>query len=436
MSGKKNQQRLHAKRNISTRLHETMFTSLQNHAILFMGWILALNFFILFDSGRNGTSGIFCTAASQYSTPTSSTITAAVTASDIGSRNGQRPVVGILSQPRNSHTLSTDAANETHHYIAASYVKWIESAGAISIPIPYDADEPLIREIFSQINGILFPGGDSALPPGAQILWDLAWESNARGDYFPVWGTCLGFEFLIMLVGGMDALQTGYVSHNVSLPLVFPTEEDVIHSNGVFSKQSVLYPETMQYVLATQNITMNNHVNGITPQRFLGNYKLRSEFYITSTNVDQNGEPFVSTIESIRYPIYGVQYHPEKNNFEYGLQPGTSIPYEAISHTDEAVQLSLHLAHFFGNCLRKSSIGEYTLVERHPVMIDYPIVKGVKFEQEYIIPPASHWNNSASSADEDLWQHTHDEIPMIIKTPASETVFYLRGKSHVNIQSE
>jgi gamma-glutamyl hydrolase len=199
-----------------------------------------------------------------------------------------------------------------------------------------------------------------------------------------------------MLAGGVDALETGYLSHNVSLPLIFPTEEDVIISDGVFSKQSVLYSEEVvrwQNILATQNITMNNHVNGISPQKFLENDGLTSAFYITSTNIDQNGKPFVSTIESIHYPIYGVQYHPEKNNFEYGLQPGTSIPYEAISHTDEAVQLSLHLAHFFGNCLRNSSIGDYTMVERHPVMIDYPIVKGIKFEQEYIIPPASHWNN-------------------------------------------
>lgn len=99
---------------------------------------------------------------------------------------GAVPVVGILSQPRSS-------GNETYHYIAASYVKWIESSGAIAIPIPYDADETLTKEIFSQINGVLFPGGDALLPLSAKVMWELALESNKCGEYFPVWGTCLGF---------------------------------------------------------------------------------------------------------------------------------------------------------------------------------------------------------------------------------------------------
>mmetsp|Transcript_16181 Transcript_16181/g.30582 ORF Transcript_16181/g.30582 Transcript_16181/m.30582 type:complete len:404 (-) Transcript_16181:175-1386(-) len=402
-----------------------MLTSLKNHhSILYIAYALLLQVFS-FDSDFR--FGHFCVAAEAilYSTSTTTTSTTS---------SRQRPVVGILSQPK-SQSIDTHN-NETRHYIAASYVKWIESAGAISIPIPYDADESLAREIFSQINGILFPGGDSALPPAAQILWDLALESNTRGEYFPVWGTCLGYEFIIMLVGGVDALQTGFVSHNISLPLDFPTVQDVIDSNGVFSKQSVLYPETMQDILATRNITMNNHVNGISPQRFLGNDKLRSEFYITSTNVDQNGKPFVSSIESVRYPIYGVQYHPEKNNFEYGLQPGTSIPYEAISHTEEAVQLSLHLAQFFGNCLRKSSIGEYTLVERHPMMFEYPIVKGIKFEQEYIIPPAIHWRNSTTTDDNSKSEDIEQQIvesTMHTRIKTTNKVFHLRGKSYTSI---
>ena len=316
----------------------------------------------------------------------------------------ERPVIGILSQPvkkqSNENTNTNDTIND--QYIAASYVKWVESGGASSIPIPYDADETLIREIFSQINGILLPGGGVELPSSVKSIWKLALESNQNGEFFPVWGTCLGFEFLVALNDGGDeehTMQTGFKSQNISFPLIFPSEEDVIDSKGVYSVQSQLYPtQEWRETLMSHNITMNNHHKGITPEHFLKNQALSSFFHITSTNIDLEGKPFVSTIESSLYPIYGVQYHPEKNNFEYGLQAHNSAAFEAISHTQEAVALSMHLALFFVNKVRESTIGEYTLIDRHPAIYTYPVVKSVYFEQVYLIPPAEHWGSSTSTA--------------------------------------
>jgi gamma-glutamyl hydrolase len=302
----------------------------------------------------------------------------------------ERPVIGILTQP---YWNATASPPPFHQYIAASYVKWLESGGAVAIPIPYDADEPLVREIFSQINGILFTGGSvSKLPNSARWIWDLALESNRKGEYFPVWGTCLGFEYLITLTGGEGTLEHGFRAENVSMPLIFPSEEDVVNSKGVFSLQSQLYPsDALRDVLSTHNITMNNHMNGISPENFLKNDELTSSFHITSTNMDLEGRRFISTIESILYPIFAVQYHPEKNNFEYGMQVNSTVPYEAISHTEEAVALSMHLAMFFVNKVRRSSIGEYTLGDRHPTVTTYPVTSSKDFEQIYIIPAAEHW---------------------------------------------
>ena len=301
----------------------------------------------------------------------------------------ERPVIGILTQPFWKNNKKTPS-----YYIAASYVKWIESGGAIAIPIPYDADADLIHEIFGQINGILFPGGSAPLPDSVRYIWDLALESNRNGEYFPVWGTCLGFEYLISLTatGGEGALAIDFRSNNVSLPLIFPSEEDVINSNGIYSLQSQLYSsDALRESVSTHNITMNNHRKGIHPEKFVDNEGLTSFFRIISTNFDLDGKQFVSTIESNLYPIYGVQYHPEKNNFEYGTQPGSTIPYEAISHTEEAVALSIHLATFFVNKVRRSTIGEYTLGQRHPAITTYPVVSSKDFEQVFIVPSAEHW---------------------------------------------
>jgi gamma-glutamyl hydrolase len=43
-----------------------------------------------------------------------------------------------------------------------------------------------------------------------KILYDLALEAfDTKGDYFPIWGTCLGFELLALLsVDGQPNLKS------------------------------------------------------------------------------------------------------------------------------------------------------------------------------------------------------------------------------------
>ena len=43
-------------------------------------------------------------------------------------------------------------------------------------------------------------------------------QANARGDYFPIWGTCLGFELLATVTAGSHIL-TNCSSSNDLLPL-------------------------------------------------------------------------------------------------------------------------------------------------------------------------------------------------------------------------
>jgi len=311
----------------------------------------------------------------------------------------QRPVVGILSLP------STKYDNRT--YISASYVKWVESAGARSIPIPYDATDELVEEIFTQINGLLLPGGSAYLPQSAKKIWELAIESNSRGDYFPVWGTCLGMEFMVALAGDTSLVQSGFDAHNISLPLIFPTNEDVVNSNGVFSVESLLYPHISQrQTLSSANITMNNHVKGIKPRDFIAEKKVSSLFKITSTSVDRDGITFISTIESFQMPLYGVQYHPEKHNFEYGLTINGTLPYLAINHSEDAVALSMHLAFFFVNRVRKN-VKRYNMRERHPFVYQYEMISDYDqdFEQVYIIPSTQNWVEFRSDTDGIAGQH-------------------------------
>jgi len=180
-------------------------------------------------------------------------------------------------------------------------------------------------------------------------------------------------------------MQDGFNAENISLPL-----------ENVVAKELYNDPITYQTV-QTRNVTMNNHERGIEPNQFLRNDKLRLLWEITSTNQDKSGRPFVSTIEPVdpdRFPIYGVQFHPEKNAFEY-------IPYEAIDHSDEGVAFSAYMARFFGRLARKgmqdNPYHSYRNYDLYPLVGTYPMHTGNGFEQVYDIPAASHWINDSSN---------------------------------------
>ena len=306
----------------------------------------------------------------------------------------QRPVVGILSQPSKKH-------DHSYHYIATSYVDWIEGGSddneeekqAITIPIPYDAPPELLDELLTQINGLLLPGGwNGYMPPSVPYILDRIKESNENGIYFPVWGTCLGYEFLIKYVGGVDAIQTGFDLYNTSIPLESVKVQELYHNPAIYETVTNL------------PVTLNNHQLGIEPEHFLSNPKLTAVWNITSINYDVNDRPFVSSIEPIhpmKFPFYGVQYHPEKNAYEYTTYPNTTIPYENIDHTVEGIEFSYYLSNFFIEKVRYGMQQQKRLQKRHqvnrfPPIRSYTSSIGIKFEDIYIIPYASHWMTTAA----------------------------------------
>ena len=286
----------------------------------------------------------------------------------VTSESGSHPIVGILTQP-----ISFVPGRTTERYIGASYVKWLESAGAQSIPIPYEADFELIDDLLSQINGLLLPGGNYNVNDSVKYLLDQVVKRNEAGNFFPVWGTCMGFENLVEY-GSPGSLQWGFDAENITLPL-----------EGLVS-HDLYVDEAMVASLSHHPITMNNHQRGIEPDQFYSDSKLTALWNVTSINHDRKGRPFVSTIEPINpelFPFYGVQYHPEKNSFEYAFHPGTTTPYEVIDHSEEGVLLSFSLARFFVNLARRNTAAT-AFTGRFALVQTYPMEYGIKFEQFYI----------------------------------------------------
>ena len=218
------------------------------------------------------------------------------------------------------------------------------------VPINYYSTKEELDVLFKSLNGFFFPGGGAAFPSSAQYIFDKTIEANKQGDFSPLWGTCMGFQWLLLAATkqsiSLDPQSGQMDAYNLSIPLDFTSDAN---DSKLFSKA----PSDIIKILTTENVTMNNHHYGIYPSHFDETPALTSLFKVLSTNKDRQGVEFISTIESYNYPIYGSQWHPEKNPFEWGQTNG--IPNEAINHSPEAILIAQYSANFFVQQARHSN---------------------------------------------------------------------------------
>lgn len=257
-----------------------------------------------------------------------------------------RPVIGVVSQKIT--TKYTPKVTQADTYIAASYVKYLEMAGAQVVPILPSYSKKKILKILHSINGVLFPGGSAPLPPRdkgyalvAELAFKTAIELNDKGVYFPLVGICLGFETLHALVAGTtNGILTPFDAENLPIPLNLTKHA---FESRLFENLSKKFMQSLMF----EPVTMNMHKMGISPDVYKENKKLMQMFRVLSTNLDYKGKEFVSTIEGIDYPFYGMQWHPEKNIFEWTRKA-------RISHFPNAIEISQEIVNFFVNEARKN----------------------------------------------------------------------------------
>jgi len=190
-----------------------------------------------------------------------------------------------------------------HSHLMKSYIDWIESNGASILVIPYDT--PHIDLFFERINGLFIHGGDTLYIIKNKIfmkniirLFELSIQGN---EYFPIWGTCCGFQLLMILFGNCTLSNHRSYQHT-SIQL---TEEG--RNSRLFSHVSSTY----LHQLENEKGTKHSHKLGISVNTFLKNPHLRRFYDILATSIDENGREYVASIEAKHYPIYGVTWHPE-----------------------------------------------------------------------------------------------------------------------------
>ncbi|XP_023951532.2 gamma-glutamyl hydrolase A-like isoform X2 [Bicyclus anynana] len=296
----------------------------------------------------------------------------------------ERPILGVLSQEQ-SWYLHTKFPEENYtSYIASSYVKDVEKSGARVVPILIGKDRSYYRNIMGKINGVLFPGGATYLnqsngyADAAQHIYELAQELNDAGDYFPIFGTCLGFQLLVILASGRGPKENRISCRSYeNLPLNFIKD----------FRESKMFGETPQYIidmLKNKDITVNVHQFCVVDES-LRSHNLTKDWRATSYSYDEHGVRFIASIENKRYPFYGVQFHPEKSSFEWKLSKN-------YAHSFDAVRANRYFMDFFVNECRKSQHFFENAAEENAYLIynyepRFTGVLGSSYHQCYMFEP-------------------------------------------------
>lgn len=142
------------------------------------------------------------------------------------SHTNQYPIIGVLSQEI-SYQLEQIYPNRYKSFIAASYVKFVEGGGARVVPIWIGRPKSYYQGIMKKINGILFPGGSTwfhtanGYADAGEHIFSIAKEMNGQGDYFPLWGTCLGFELLSYVDADRNEHRKEFTLHKNAVSVIF-----------------------------------------------------------------------------------------------------------------------------------------------------------------------------------------------------------------------
>ena len=256
----------------------------------------------------------------------------------INTYNEYKPVIGIYANPEPEN----DNDNYNMTYVPLSYIRWLESFGADVMIIQQWYNKSEIDEILSKINGVLFTGG------GRDFNLSSNWEKNAiyiiekaKNDKIPVWGTCMGFQLInVLLSRNYSILVNNFNDSSIVHGIIF---NDKTKSSKMYS----LFDESNFHILE-EKTTLYFHSWGFKPEIYKTT-NLTSIFNVNSIALDSNNIEFVNSIEGINdnIKIYATQYHPEKipfirnNNYK-------------LPHERKILKVSVLLGAFFVNEARNN----------------------------------------------------------------------------------
>ena len=320
-----------------------------------------------------------------------SIVVLACTFSGVGAQNSDKlnlnPVIGILTIPSEYDEYPVKDWN----YMAASYVKNMESAGARVVPIQWDLPLKNLTRIMRSLNGFFITGGDSeyvksdgktltSFGKAVEHIINNVIQFNNEGIHYPLWGTCRGYQMIACIIAGQSSgdynclySQPGFSNVRSNLSFFEGAEQ-----HPMFSKMA----DDLNKAFLQEAITFSHFSYTVKRDLWETNPGLKSNFTRLAYFLDEAATNVTVLYAGIKYPIYGSQFHPEKIPFEW------QVP--AIPHSSEAIRGAQMYANFFVDEARKN----FNTFEGSGIDLDSEIiynynpvqVSGASFSQIYFFP--------------------------------------------------
>jgi gamma-glutamyl hydrolase len=130
-----------------------------------------------------------------------------------------------------------------------------------------------------------------------------AMKLNKSGIYFPVFGICMGMQYMLIVQSRNDELTEGFDSlNNYELPFNLHSSSRIMRTVSPVEEK-----------ILRETLALHNHSRGLSPDKFKQYKALTNLYNITATDKDRSGKEFISSIEGKKYPFYGFQWHIEHN---------------------------------------------------------------------------------------------------------------------------
>lgn len=216
--------------------------------------------------------------------------------------------------------------------VSSNYVKFVQTADIEFYPILITDSIDLIIRQMRCLDGMLLPGG----APGFQFLEDqpksrpkVHVKLNLKRRYFrkadqviesakyinrhirpfALFGICLGFEMMILNESRFRVPLEHVDNQNVNLPVT------LLPGDSRFRTWLQTTHPNYESVLANGPQFFYNS-KGVCLATFESNRPAASKYQVLST-FGSGGKSYVAAIEHREYPFFGLQFHPEKNLFDF-----------------------------------------------------------------------------------------------------------------------